>query len=403
MLYKNFKELAKQVGGEEKALVILDGEEIVDETGAVVKVELSTEVVEEVVEEEVADEVATAKSLDAMIEKKLDAKIKKVEKHFAPKKQEVKVKVKSLTDMVYDSINKRVDNNFEYVQKYTDDFNSENSGPEGQYLTTQANTEPVFDIFDSEILSRVKSFVVPQQILNLLSIPYATGQILEIAAQGDAIAENELVYDTNPLQLKLQAGIINFSNELFADAPNVARQVTDILTRDLSRRLETMVMTIVKAGVANIDVNRAVANQIAQADVLGMFSKLWAGNRYRDAFWAYNPSTVTQLFPLIDSGQGAWDGSKTPANTLLGLPLVPCTNCAALGTKDDLMLISGDNVALATSGGPKQERSTDYLFNWHLTSAKLSVRAASAIVNDNAIVEGGVTYSQIVTLDVPVV
>lgn len=100
-------------------------------------------------------------------------------------------------------------------------------------------------------------------------------------------------------------------------------------------------------GVVNapstITVTRSGSNDVAVADVDGMWSRLWGFCR-RNAVWLASDDTLLKIDAAATTG--GWPASTylpqgvggNPYPLLKGRPLLPCEQCAALGSPGDLIL-----------------------------------------------------------------
>jgi len=123
---------------------------------------------------------------------------------------------------------------------------------------------------------------------------------------------------------------------------------------------------------ACINVARAVAAQIAWADLVGMFAVSKLGGRN---VWIGSQTILPQLMTLVAPvGQFAWQPSMregTP-QTLLGFPLVLNERSPPLGTQGDLMLVDldyylikdGSPLTIAMSEHPRFTRNQTIIKAW---------------------------------------
>ncbi len=151
--------------------------------------------------------------------------------------------------------------------------------------------------------------------------------------------------------------------------------------------------------------SRAVASQIATADVSGMMSHLIASS-YSRAVWLFNPDTLPQIVNLQIGSYPIW----TPINgglrdgafgMLMGRPMIPTEHCASLGTEGDLVLWDPQGYySTRKASGVNFATSMHLYFDYNMTAFRWTIRAGgqpylSAPVSPN---KGSVKKSHTVTL-----
>jgi HK97 family phage major capsid protein len=150
--------------------------------------------------------------------------------------------------------------------------------------------------------------------------------------------------------------------------------------------------------------NRAVASQIAYADVIGMLARLRSD---AGAVWIASRTTIPQLANIRDTGN--FNLFMTQATlgvpaTLLGIPLIFNERSPALGTKGDLMLADLSKYLIKDGSGPFVEASEHVRFTSNKTVIKIvwNVDGKPWLLNPIPL-EGSTsnTVSSVVTLDVP--
>jgi HK97 family phage major capsid protein len=165
----------------------------------------------------------------------------------------------------------------------------------------------------------------------------------------------------------------------------------------------------ITASPAAININRAVANQIAIGDVDNMYRRiLERGGRY---VWVGSPTIKGQLLAMADAGSHrAWMPNQLggiqggmPA-TLYGIPLYFYERMPGLGSKGDLMLLDLSYYLIKDGAGPFVGVSEHVYFTSNKTVFKAfwSVDGQSWL-NEPIAVEGSTTntLSPFVVLDVP--
>ena len=102
---------------------------------------------------------------------------------------------------------------------------------------------------------------------------------------------------------------------------------------------------------ASINVNRAVANQIAYADIVAMYARLKMSGK---GAWICTQTALPQLMTLVDGGgrliwqPNARDGAP---GTLLGLPVYINDQSPILGAQGDLSLVDLDYYLIKDGSG----------------------------------------------------
>lgn len=124
---------------------------------------------------------------------------------------------------------------------------------------------------------------------------------------------------------------------------------------------------------ARIDVARAVANQIAYADVIGMFARL---RRNMSPVWIASPTVIPQLTTMVDNATGSnaiWVPSAVPGMpaTLMGIPVIFSERSVALGTRGDLVLADLSYYVIKDGSGPFVMASEHVYFTSNRTVIKI--------------------------------
>jgi len=103
---------------------------------------------------------------------------------------------------------------------------------------------------------------------------------------------------------------------------------------------------------ARVNYNRATANSIGYADVVGMFARLKMGG---NPVWIASQTTIPQLATIADaSNANLWVQSAGPGlpPTLLGIPVLFHDRSVALGTAGDLILADLSYYLIKDGSGP---------------------------------------------------
>jgi HK97 family phage major capsid protein len=102
---------------------------------------------------------------------------------------------------------------------------------------------------------------------------------------------------------------------------------------------------------ATIVIVRAVANQIAYADVIGMFARAKFGGRLA---WIGSQTCLPQLMTMVDAGNNlVWqpNAREGAPGTLLGIPFLLNDQSPILGTEGDLSLVDLDYYLIKDGSG----------------------------------------------------
>jgi HK97 family phage major capsid protein len=150
-----------------------------------------------------------------------------------------------------------------------------------------------------------------------------------------------------------------------------------------------------------------VAATIVPANIVKMWSRLWAGCR-KNAVWLINQDIEPQLnlmsFGLGTAGVMMYSPpgglSSAPYATLMGRPVIAVEQCETLGTKGDLILTDLSHYAVATQGGPQTAVSMHLYFDTDQMAYRITFRIDGAPWWATALTpyKGSATQSCIVTL-----
>lgn len=127
---------------------------------------------------------------------------------------------------------------------------------------------------------------------------------------------------------------------------------------------------------AAITVARTTANQVAFADVHGMFARTKFGG---SLLWIASQTIIPQLVTMVDAGTNSvWLGgggypsaAAAPPGTLLGIPLMFNDRSPALGTTGDLILVDLSYYLIKDGSGPFVATSPHVHFTSNRTIIKI--------------------------------
>lgn len=224
-------------------------------------------------------------------------------------------------------------------------------------------------------------------------------------------------FTLNPHKLISLAGV---TDELLRDASsNVLEQYLNrAFTEDISFEVNAAIVAGTGAGqpIGIKDASCAVSvskesNQVAAtivpANIVKMWSRLWAGCR-GNAVWLINQDIEPQL-NLMSFGLGTAGVmmylppgglSSAPYATLMGRPVIPVEQCETLGTKGDIILCDLMQYIVASNGGPVAATSMHLYFDTDQMAYRMTFRIDGAPWWASALTpyKGTATQSCIVTL-----
>jgi HK97 family phage major capsid protein len=207
---------------------------------------------------------------------------------------------------------------------------------------------------------------------------------------------------------------VECSNELLADAPTFAQNLSAAITRALSFGLDREFLFGTGTGSplgalaapCTVAVARGTSSTVKYADLLAMFARLTAASVSRSV-WIAHPSTIPQLGALsIAIGTG---GSAIPVMSqqdgsfsILSRPVIFSEKMKALGTKGDVALCDFSYYAVGLRQEATLERSGHVGFARDVETFRLIVRIDGQPTLSGPITpaNGSDTLSPFVVLDV---
>lgn len=189
-----------------------------------------------------------------------------------------------------------------------------------------------------------------------------------------------------------QAGLCYMTDEILSDsAISIEPLVNKLFAEAFAFALKRDVIRGTGAGeplgILNspclVTKQRAVASQIAAADVVGLYARLYAPS-VQNAVWLYNVDTLEQLTKmylatgsnagqLIWNPRGGWAGK--PNDTIFGIPAFSSEICSTLGTEGDLILSDFTQYILAEkAGGVKAASSIHLRFDYDEVAYRFVLR-----------------------------
>lgn len=149
------------------------------------------------------------------------------------------------------------------------------------------------------------------------------------------------------------------------------------------------------------------ADTIVPANIVKMYSRLWAGNRDK-AVWFINQDVLPQLY-LMTLGIGTAGVtvfmppggiSGKPYATLLGLPVIEIEQASTLGDEGDITLVDLSHYVTITKGAPDTQMSMHFYFDTDQQAFRVTYRLDGQPWWHSAVTpyKGTATQSCVVTL-----
>lgn len=198
------------------------------------------------------------------------------------------------------------------------------------------------------------------------------------------IAEGGAKHETEPalLEVKLEpcevAAHVIVTDKLLRNSAAAGALVSSLLRKAIIGAEEDTFLTGTGVGQpagiighgSTINIARAVALQIAYADVIGMYSAFMFGG---PAVWIASQTTLPQLMAMVDVGNhNVWQPSAREGapGTLLGFPLILNDQSPVLGTQGDLVLVDLNYYLIKDGSGITIDMSDGYYFTSNKTIIK---------------------------------
>ena len=243
---------------------------------------------------------------------------------------------------------------------------------------------------DGEILSRVAPIPVSANS-NGIEIPAinetsrATGSRfggirVYWTEEGGTPTATKPAYRTIGLKLKKIMALSYASDELIADASAHAAYINQILPMAIRYRLEDAIINGTGSGqplgvlnspsLISVDAETGqAAATIIYENIVNMWARMWAPSR-RNAVWFISQDCEPQLMQMyLAVGTGGVPAylpanglSGSPYGTLLGRPVIPVEQCAAVGTVGDIMLADLSQYIMIDKGGMQSASSIHVQF-----------------------------------------
>lgn len=294
---------------------------------------------------------------------------------------------------------------------------------DGGFLIPEQMRADILTLTMENAIVRPRATVMPMTSL-MLDVPTIDETSRATSVFGGIVfgwaAESEQLQVTQPrfgkamLRAQKAYWYTHIPNELYDDAP--------ALTTWLARRLPGAVgfnedRYFIKGngtgeplGVLNapgrVNVNRAVGNQIAYADVVNMYARMLPAS-LGNAVWIASNSTIPQLFNMtVTVGTGGSlvfiiNAADPGPLKLFGRPIIFTEHASALGTPGDLAFVDFGEYLLGDRMAMQVKTSADYRFQNDEIALRMIERVdgrpwlAQPITPEN----GGATLSPYVVLN----
>lgn len=236
----------------------------------------------------------------------------------------------------------------------------------------------------------------------------------EFPSEGVTIPTGDPIIRLIQLKAKRLHLMVEVSNELIEDSKmSIEMIVGDEFKKALSFYIDYRALQGTGAGQpqgmlncnALYSYNRAVASQIAWADIIGMWGRLAPGS-HDNAIWVASQSTIPQLYAVTQatSNWGMWhplSNAKT-LQYLLGRPLYITEKLPSLGVKGDLMLLDPQFYSMGFRSEGYLEADPYGKFDQNLTRFRMIIRMdGQPTIDDSFNTAEGLEVSPFVALDVP--
>lgn len=189
------------------------------------------------------------------------------------------------------------------------------------------------------------------------------------------IAEAALKSDTNPtfrqieLSLKKLIGLCYATDELLTDAAALNAVITTAFSEEFAFKIQDALVNGTGAGMPLGIINSGclitqakedgqLLDSILKENIDNMWSRMWPQG-LTNSVWLINQTCYPQLFKMtLDVGTGGMPVylppgglSASPYGTLMGRPVVPIEQCAAVGTLGDILFCDWSQYLFADKGG----------------------------------------------------
>ena len=386
MKLSKFKEFVELVGLQ-KAMLLVDGEEVVDSDGTPVDIEAINLEANKGAGEDASDDAEDAKSIALAVCKEIKATMNEFRDNAKITGGDVRLEknggFKSMSEWGLavakaESPNGEVDERLVLIDKKwgaqtkaPSNTNRTDVGPAAGYLAPPDMRDQVWSmVMDDDgnnLLSRVDSTVTNRGSVEMpcnQTTPWGTDGI-QASWKGEVTQRTGEQTNLEQMTVKLHTltVLVNASDELLSDAPMLNQLLTTDSARAINWKANDAIINgtgvgqpqgILTSGstVTVAKEGGQSADTIVLANVLKMRSRmlLQAGS-----LWLANSDTIPQLGQLVDPGNNAvfvTNAADDVPDSLSGRPLFYSESCDTLGDLNDIVLFNpqGYFVAIKSSG-----------------------------------------------------
>lgn len=183
------------------------------------------------------------------------------------------------------------------------------------------------------------------------------------------------------LEPKMKAGFMRVSNQLLDNWEAASALIQQQLRLAMMGSDDSDFLTgngVNKAtGIMNancaINYSRATANQIAYADIVGMYARMRLVGA-NNLIWIASQTTIPQLANIADSGSNNLWVQNAALNlppSLMGFPVYFHERCPALGSTGDLMLVNPTYYLIKDGSGPYVDISDQVYFTTYESAFRI--------------------------------
>lgn len=241
------------------------------------------------------------------------------------------------------------------------------------------------------------------------------------AGEGEQKTQSQPKLRQMEMNLKKLVGLIPITDELLEDATALEGWVSLLFAKEFGFQIDDAIINGSGVGqplgilnspalVTAADESTQAAAVILWKNIVNMYSRL-SPSSIAKAAWFYNPEifpalATMQFDPAATAGQmplfiPANNAAGQPFNTLLGLPMIPIEQAAALGTPGDLILADFSQYLLIEKGGIQSAMSIHVRFIYDESVLRFVLRTDGQPMARSALTpyKGSATLSPFVVLD----
>lgn len=212
------------------------------------------------------------------------------------------------------------------------------------------------------------------------------------AAEAGTKTPSQPAFDQVSLELKKLIGLCYATDELLNDAPALEAWVRMAFTKEFDFKIADAIINGDGAGkplgILNAPCTYAITAETGQATTTILAEniiKMWAaryGPNSSNYVWLINQNIEPQLFTMsLAVGTGgipvympAGGLSVAPYATLIGRPVIPCEQCATLGTAGDIILADLSQYIMIDKGTTEAASSIHVKFTTDETAFRFVFR-----------------------------